>query len=364
MALNKRLECPFMADIVKYQNELNLDPKSYPVFKLTEIEQNIFMALLSQTTFNDDQWVRTNLYDLREKISYYSRSMDGFIDEIDNLLEKICSQKIKIKRGSKVFLFVCFDKLEYDEKTNDLAVHFQDDFYHMVKNYQLGFTRFELAEFVSLSGAYAKTLYRQLKQFKTQGWWFVELADFKRLLNIPENYRQCDINTRILKPCIKQLSRESDLIDEATGSKRIPFKNLSVRKISERKRGQTGRGAVTALKFTFDPQLEVLPQNEQSQEVQQPQEVQNTAPDFSEFEKQPQTATENDFFNMTAGEFASYYCTAMKDTKTDKTALIYALGARQDKEEIIKICNELNRAERKAQFNNALSASLKTKPKK
>ena len=354
-----------MTDIVKYQNELNLDPQSYPVFKLTEIEQNIFMALLSQTTFNNDQWVRTNLYDLREKISYYSRSMDSFIDEIDNLLEKICSQKIKIKRGSKVFLFVCFDKLVYDEKTNDLAVHFQDDFYKMVKNYQLGFTRFELAEFVSLSGAYAKTLYRQLKQYRSQGWWFVELADFKRLLNIPENYRQCDINTRILNPCIKQLSRESDLIDEATGSKRIPFKNLSVRKISERKRGQTGRGAVTALKFTFDPQLEVLPQNEQNLEQPQPQTEEQEIEKTGEVSNQPQqTDTDNELFNMTAGEFAAYYRTAMKDTKTDKSALAYALGARQDQAEIIKICHELAQAEKKAQFNNALSASLKIKSKK
>lgn len=369
-----------MTDIVKYQNELNLDPQSYPVFKLTEIEQNIFMALLSQTTFNNDQWVRTNLYDLREKISYYSRSMDSFIDEIDNLLEKICSQKIKIKRGSKVFLFVCFDKLVYDEKTNDLAVHFQDDFYKMVKNYQLGFTRFELAEFVSLSGAYAKTLYRQLKQYRSQGWWYVELADFKRLLNIPETYQMCDLNKRVLNPCIKQLSRESDLIDEATGSKRIPFKNLSVRKISERKRGQTGRGAVTALKFTFEPQQEFVQIGEniecqdhapadhqaaEEQEIEKTGEVSNEPQFDNPFvskELQPQV----EIFNaMSDDDFIKYYIIHHNDPK-DRQALTQSLTvhcshdgffekftAYQNK--LRELEQERKSEERREQFNNALN---------
>ena len=352
-----------MTDIVKYQNELNLDPSAYPVFKLTEIEQNIFMALLSQTTFNDEQWVRTNLYDLREKISYYSRSMDSFIDEIDNLLDKICSQKIKIKKGSKVFLFVCFDKLVYDEKTNDLAIHFQDDFYHMVKNYQLGFTRFELAEFVSLSGAYAKTLYRQLKQYRSQGWWYVELADFKRLLNIPENYRQCDIDTRILKPCIKQLSRESDLIDEISGSKRIPFQNLSVRKIAQRKRGQTGRGAITALKFTFEPQKDLIPENvpdRQPQPAAEPQapqapqtnsnlapDHQEPAPDFSEFAQEKSTYTVEELKQLPAGEFALLFIQASKERK-DQVTFATALAQHPEIEEIQKIVSQIH-SQKKAQ---------------
>jgi len=354
-----------MADIVKYQNELNTNTSEYPVFKLTEVEQNIFMVILSHTTFNNSQWIALNLLDLKNKINYWRDSMSEFTKEINSLLDKICNPKVKIETEKSIHIFTCFDELKYDKYTYDLKLHVQDTFYNMVKNYQLGFTRFELAEFVNLSGSYAKTLYRLLKQHRSQGWWFVELADFKRLLNIPETYQMCDLNKRVLNPCIKQLSRESDMIDEITGSKRVPFRNLAVRKIAERKRGQTGRGAITALKFTFDPQLEVLPQNEQNLEQPQPQTEEESIEKTGEVSNQPQqTDTDNELFNMTAGEFAAYYRTAMKDTKTDKSALAYALGARQDQAEIIKICHELAQAEKKAQFNNALSASLKIKSKK
>ena len=230
----------------------------------------------------------------------------------------------------------------------------------MVKNYKLGFTRFELAEFVNLSGSYAKTLYRLLKQYRTSGSWLVASEEFKTLLNIPKSYRQRDIDKQILTPCIKQLSRELDMFDTV----RVPFRNLKVEKIKKKGRGVKGRGGtITHYAFTFDAEKREL--IEQNQEQPQPQTEEQEIEKTGEVSNQPQqTDTDNELFNMTAGEFAAYYRTAMKDTKTDKSALAYALGARQDQADIIKICNELALAEKKAQFNNALSASLKTKSKK
>jgi len=336
------------------------------------------MVILSHTTFNDEQWIELNLLDLKNKISYWRDSMTDFTKEINSLLDKICNPKVKIETENSVHIFTCFDELKYDKTTYDLKLHVQDTFYNMVKNYQLGFTRFELAEFVSLSGAYAKTLYRLLKQFKSQGWWYVELADFKRLLNIPENYRQCDIDTRILKPCIKQLSRESDLIDEISGSKRIPFQNLSVRKIAQRKRGQTGRGAITALKFTFDPQLEVLPQNEQSQGVQQPQIDQDKPieqPQFDNLFLNSKGIENVEKYNqMSDDEFLDYYSKNITN-KSKRQALTDSLTfhcshqgffekftAYRDK--LDEIEQKRNSEKRRESFNDSLDESLKTKPKK
>ena len=345
-----------MTDIVKYNNEMN----TYPVFKLSEVEQDIFMALLSNTTFNDSQTIEVNLYDLKEKSNFWRDSITSYEEKIDSLLDKICNPKIRIRSGTKTTIFVCFDKLEYDSESHDLKIHVQDDFYQMVKNYKLGFTRFELAEFVNLSGSYAKTLYRLLKQYRTSGSWLVASEEFKTLLNIPKSYRQRDIDKQILTPCIKQLSRELDMFDTV----RVPFRNLKVEKIKKKGRGVKGRGGtITHYAFTFDAEKREL--IEQNQEQPQPQTEEQEIEKTGEVSNQPQqTDTDNELFNMTAGEFAAYYRTAMKDTKTDKSALAYALGARQDQAEIIKICNELAHAEKKAQFNNALSASLKTKPKK
>src|SRR5574344_1933525 len=153
-----------MSDIVKYNNEMN----TYPVFKLSEVEQDIFMALLSKTTFNGEQTIRANLRDLQSMVEFSRTSIDDFEQKANSLILKICNPKFSLISDEKIVVFVCFDRLEYNRKTYDLEVHIQDDFYEMMKNYKLGFTRFELAEFVNLSGSYAKTLYRLLKQYRTR----------------------------------------------------------------------------------------------------------------------------------------------------------------------------------------------------
>lgn len=247
-------------EVIKYNNELN----RYPIFKLTEVQQNIFMALLAQTTFNCSQYIKINLYDLMDKSNFWRDSVEVFEKQIDGLLDRICNPKIRISQGDKITIFVCFDKLEYERETRDLTVHIQDDFYQMVKNYSLGFTRFELAEFVTLDGNYAKTLYRLLKQFRSTGSWIVEVAEFKRLLNIPDSYRQSEIDKQIFKPCIKQLTRELDLFDRV----RVPFRHLAVEKIKKKgRRVKGGRGGtITHYKFTFDAEkLKELPTKTQDQ---------------------------------------------------------------------------------------------------
>ena len=244
--------------IVEYGNQLN----RYPMVKLLEVENDIYMALLSLTRFSG-QTIEVNLYDLMDMTGFSRTSIDDFEQKANSLIVKICNPKISLVSDEKIVVFVCFDRLEYDRKTKDLQVHIQDDFYETMKNYRLGFTRFELAEFVNLSGNYAKTLYRLLKQFRSTGSWIVEVAEFRRLLDIPESYRQREIDTRVLKPCLKQLSRELDLLDTV----RVPFRHLAVEKIKKKGRGIKGRGGtVTHYKFTFDAEkLKELPKEIESQ---------------------------------------------------------------------------------------------------
>ena len=232
-------------EIVRYQNKLN----EYPIFNLTEVEQNIFMALLSKTTFSDDPWISVDLSDLQDETQYFENSSKTFSARVHKLLDKICSQKVHLETEKFIHVFVCFDEQIFDKDTGTLKVHIQNTFFDMLKNYKLGFTTFELAEFVSLKGNYTKSLYRLLKQFRIQGEWTVKKEDFRKLLNVPEKYRLIDIERNILKPAVEQLSQEHDLFNTA----RIPFKNLKVEKIKKTRGSKGGRGGtVIAFKFTFD----------------------------------------------------------------------------------------------------------------
>lgn len=102
-------------------------------------------------------------------------------------------------------------------------------FEYLINELTKNFTRFELAEFITLSGKYTKTLYRLLKQYRQTGYMRMEWSEFARVMDIPKDYRQIDIDQRILKPALKELIKPRNLLDQ----ERIPFKSLTYQKIKK-----------------------------------------------------------------------------------------------------------------------------------
>ena len=68
------------------------------------------------------------------------------------------------------------------------------------------FISFELEDFHKLTRSYSQKLFIYLYPFKSTGTYKVSQEELKRLLNIPENYRQSEIDRKILKPVIEELS--------------------------------------------------------------------------------------------------------------------------------------------------------------
>ncbi|MEE6591683.1 replication initiation protein, partial [Campylobacter coli] len=75
----------------------------------------------------------------------------------------------------------------YDESTlfNRITLKINPDFAYLVNQLTTNFTAFELEEFIALSGKYAKTLYRLLKQFRTTGKAYFEWDEFCKVMDIP-----------------------------------------------------------------------------------------------------------------------------------------------------------------------------------
>ncbi|MBX1102273.1 replication initiation protein, partial [Campylobacter jejuni] len=166
---------------------------------------------------------------------------------IDDCLKKLCNFLISYQKDERtIYNFVCFE--EANIIADEVHITLQSRFYDMIINKKFGFTAFELAEFAELSGKYTKTLYRLLKQFRTTGKAYFEWEEFCRIMKIPENYRQIDIDQRILKPAIKELSKERNLFDQI----RVPFKNLAYEKEKTAGRGRGGK--VSGITFTFKPE--------------------------------------------------------------------------------------------------------------
>ena len=232
-------------DIVKYNNDFNL----LPMPELLECEMDFFMAIVSNFKGNEkSRMVEIEVKKFADMCNFYRDSRFEILKNFKSFAFKILNHKIYYKTENAEYAFVCFEKLQLNG-TKSIKIKIQEDFCEMLTNYKLGFTRFELAEFVNLSGKYTKTLYRLLKQFRLTGKMRIQWDEFMRIMNIPQNKQIGEIDRDILKPALKELTKERNLFDQ----KRTPFKNLAYEKIKEK--GTRGRGGkVIGIEFSFKPE--------------------------------------------------------------------------------------------------------------
>ncbi|MGF7315160.1 replication initiation protein, partial [Enterococcus faecium] len=123
---------------------------------------------------------------------------------------------------------------EVDNPYVDIKVH--EKALPLLNNLE-SWVRFSLTEFRDLNSSYAKTMFRLLKQYRTQGWAEFSKEDFLELLDIPKSYRQTNINQFVLKPIKEELTPL--------------FKGLTIRKKYGKGRGKP----VIGYRFTWKAEI-------------------------------------------------------------------------------------------------------------
>lgn len=251
-----------MDNIVKYHNDLN----KLKFYLFGELEQNILMGVFLNARFHDTKEFILNADDVAKFLPQRNPSKQEIFNRVMSLRENLFkidyTHEIKLDNGlielSFYNIFSVFT-LVYTTENREfeyLKIKISDDFSYLIHNITKLMTQFELEEFLFLNGKYAKALYIHLKQFRTTGIWRVKWDDFKEILGIPSSYQICDIDKRILNPCVEQLSSPLNLFElhenKTKKATRTPFKNLKYTKIKGKGRGRGG--AVVAIEFTFDKQ--------------------------------------------------------------------------------------------------------------
>ncbi|HEB7574333.1 TPA: replication initiation protein, partial [Campylobacter coli] len=245
-----------MSDIVKYHNDFN--KIQLPSF--TEIEQDLLCGLMVKLKEEKGK-VIFYPWDLRNilKSSYDNNSLMEFVSSLKRkffkadftIIEKTTRGEKEVEAHKTINLFTEFAIYVYESSKDLESIEIQVNprFEYILNQLTANFTAFELSEFVSLSGKYTKTLYRLLKQYRTTGKAYFEWEEFCRIMDIPENKTTGDIDKFILKPALKELTKERNLFDQV----RVPFKNLAYEK--EKQKGTRGRGGkVIGITFTFKPE--------------------------------------------------------------------------------------------------------------
>ena len=228
---------------VRYNNDFNL----LPMPELTAKEMDIFMLIVSKFQYQSRE-LEIDGYEFFRALKEPKESYQRLFEVFESFADKILSFNIKYKTDKFAYAFVCFESLKMDFSTNKIKIKAQEDFFNMILNFKLGYTYFELLEFSNLSGIYTKNLYRLLKQYRQTGWLEINFDEFKRIMQIPQNYKMGNIDQKVLEPALKELTAERNLFD----TKRIPFKDLSYTKIKGKGRGRGGN--IIAIRFDFKPE--------------------------------------------------------------------------------------------------------------
>lgn len=258
--------------IVKYDNRLN--ELRFPDFR--EQELNIFCNLLHHLKDREQETLKFSVSEVRgffgsaydsKTLAYMLKRMLGRMKERG--FEYIERNGYEITRHY-VTMFPTFsittepnpnaiDELD-SEILKSLEVRINPDFSYLINKLEKNFTRFELAEFVSISSKYTKRLYMNLKQYRKTGYMRMEWGEFMRIMDISYT-RQTDIDQFILKPAIKELTKPRNLFD----IQRTPFKNLKYTKIKK------GGNKVVAIEFRFDPEIreETIESSHYSDEIKE-----------------------------------------------------------------------------------------------
>ena len=230
-------------EMVKYHNQLS----DLALRNFNAAELDILMAICNRMRNKKTEIFKFDFTELRQLTKSKERHDKRFADSIRKTNKKLLELNIMLQDDENpgtTVQFALFKRFRTSEERQTLEVSVNEEFAFVLNALSENFTRFELEEFVELKSSYSKACYRQLKRYRDTGWWQVDIADFRRLLDVPKSYKTNDVTTFVLKPIEEEIPKL--------------FDNLSIKKI----RG-TGRGKpIKSLYFSFSKQIDILTSEE------------------------------------------------------------------------------------------------------
>lgn len=221
-------------ETVIYHNEMNM----VSLKEFTHMELDLFFSLCNKVKEKDEKVITVSFKELQSLSNYNKGSIQRFIKDLKSVYNKLLSITWEYESDKVYEKFHLFNRYKIDKEAKTIEISVQRELKHLLNNITSNFTKFELEEFCNLSSSYAKNMYRLLKQFKTTGYFKIEIDDFRNRLGIPDTYRMTNISQRVLKPINEELSSI--------------FNNLQINKVKDKK----GRGGkIKYIEFTFDKQI-------------------------------------------------------------------------------------------------------------
>lgn len=214
-------------EIIKYNNKMN----NIPLKNFEKNDLNFFYAICSKVKNHGSEKLEISFDEIKE-LTNYNQSKDRFIADLDRMNGKLMSCSGRFETEDEIVRFNLFSTFRIIKSRKVLKVGVNEDFTWLLNNIAKEFTSFELQEYVSLDGIYAKALYRLLKQWKTQGKTpKYGVTELKELLSTPD-YAPKDVMKEVINPAVEEI--------KSSGA----FENLWCEVVYARKRGKPVDGYI------------------------------------------------------------------------------------------------------------------------
>lgn len=219
-------------EIIKYSNKLN----NIPLKNFEKVDLNFFYAICAKVREKGSELIEIPLDEIKVMTEYKSTSVERFKSDLIRMNEKLRSCHGIYETDDEIVQFNLFSTFTIVKSRKVLKIRLNPDVAWLLNNIAKEFTSFELQEYVSLDGIYAKALYRLLKQWKTHGCTKkYGVSELKELLSIPD-YETRRFLDKIINPAVDEINKSG------------AFKNLRCEVIHAKKRGRPVEGYV----FHFD----------------------------------------------------------------------------------------------------------------
>lgn len=191
-----------MNEVVKYHNDLN----TVTMRRWSREEMNFFFAIISKTKEQGTLTVILNAEDLKELSNFADKHNKRWFEVMERTTEKVVQLYYKEKKNGEINIMTLFNRFSINLENQTITVEVSNQWEYILNEFQANFTVFELEEFTEIRSTYAKTMYRLLKQWRTQGKKVFSIKEFRANLDVPKSFKAGMVAKRILEPIKKELS--------------------------------------------------------------------------------------------------------------------------------------------------------------
>lgn len=239
-------------EILIYHNDFN----SVVLGGLSKNELNFLMAICYKVLGKSTNTVSFSFKELA-KISNFRRKINS--EEFEKMVletnAKLQGKSYSLKEilGSgkiKTTQFVLFPTFETNPDTLTLTVEVHKKFEKLLNTFNENFTEVDLKKFVTLKSKYSQLIYRELMQYKSNGYRIIKLDELVEKLNIPTSYYSIENGETIYKITLLK-TRILDKVKEELKQKLEDF-NYEFKSM-ENRGNKKGRKKFTHIEFTFKP---------------------------------------------------------------------------------------------------------------